>query len=404
MDKLKPKNIAVISIYSFPYGLAPTNRILAYSKGMVENGANVTVYIPFPTDKYDCMNKLPEHDNFHDINYIYTSGRYKSKIKILRGIADLFGIRKLKGYISFLSSIYKNNRIQAIDCIIISTDYIPSLFTFAVIAKILKSKSVFIFDEYPIPIRHKLKNKIPVWKELLYKAVLKLIDGYISISNTLERYYKNLCFKKTLIISAVTDVSRYDLLPKKKIDVEYLCYMGNMELSKDNVDIIIKAFSLISEKHPLLQLHLYGNPNKVIIKILEVLIQDLNLKEKVIIKGIANYNDVPDILKCAKILVSSQPDTIRASGGFPTKLGEYLASGVPAVMTNVGENAKFVIDGVHIFFTKPSDYEAYSEKLLYILENYTQACTVASNGKEYILKNFSHNKKGRELLEFISKI
>jgi hypothetical protein len=29
------KNIAVISIYSFPYGLAPTNRILAYSKASV---------------------------------------------------------------------------------------------------------------------------------------------------------------------------------------------------------------------------------------------------------------------------------------------------------------------------------------------------------------------------------
>jgi glycosyltransferase involved in cell wall biosynthesis len=401
-------NIAVISIYSFPFGLAPTNRILAYTKGMVANGANVTVYLPFPTDIIDFSKMIiANKGNFEEINYFYSSGRYKSKYKILRGLAVLSGYRKLKGYFTSLYILRKNAIIRPIDCLIISTDLIPSLFVFAVIAKIIKSKSVFIFDEYPTPIRHKLKKRIPCWKELLYTKVLRLIDGYVSISENLNRYFNNLCLKKSLVLSTITDISRYETLPKMNKEnpfVEYICYMGNMELSKDNVDIIIKAFYLISGKYPQLQLHLYGSLDYKTIIILETLIHDLKLTGKVFIKGIANYYDVPVILKSAKVLVSSQPETIRASGGFPTKLGEYLASGVPSLITDVGENSKYVTDDTHIFLTKPHDHKAYSEKLSYILENYDHALEVAANGKEYLLNNCSYIIKGRELLEFIDNL
>jgi len=189
MQQNQQVNFAIISIYSFPYGLAPTSRTLAYSKGLIENNARVSIYLPFPTDNYNSKQNLENNGSFNSIEYLYTSGRYKSKSKLFRAISVLSGYRKIWGYITCWIKIIKNNKKLNIDFLIISSDYIPNLFIFGLLAKRINAKSIFIFDEYPVPIRHKLKNKIPIWKENLYKIVLKLIDGYISISEKLKIYF-----------------------------------------------------------------------------------------------------------------------------------------------------------------------------------------------------------------------
>jgi glycosyltransferase involved in cell wall biosynthesis len=400
-------NIAILSIFSFPIGLAATNRILAYSKGVVDSGAHVDIFIPFPTERKSSNSKYGDSGNYQGVNYLYTSGRYRSRYKFIRGISIIFRIRKLKGLISSCWEIYKANKKKNYDCLIISTDSIIPLLIYGRLAKKMKSSSVFIFDEFPIPIRHKLKEKIPKWKQVAYKKVLKNISAYVSISEELKQYYNNFCPKQTHVLSVIVDVSRFkplDKKPSKLSSDKYLCYMGNMELSKDDVDNIIKAFAIISDKYPLLNLFLFGSPSLSTKTYLNDLISSLGLENRAVLKGRVSSEKVPEILRNAYILVSSQPDTVRASGGFPTKLGEYLASGTPALLTAVGENDKYVKDDTHIFFSKPNDHHLYAQKLAYIIENYEYALSVALNGKELLLNNYSHYKKGQELLEFLSTI
>jgi glycosyltransferase involved in cell wall biosynthesis len=407
MNNYYQVNIAIISIYSFPFGLAPTNRILAYSKGMIENGATVTIYLPFPTDRLDESSLLNNCGKFDGINYIYTSGRYKSNNKISRALAILTGYRKLIGYLTSFKKIYKDSIKQSFNCLIISSDYIPTLFIFRLLAKCIKTRCVFIFDEYPTPIRHQLKDRIPIWKEFLYRKVLSKINGYISISDTLKEFYCKLSTKKTFVLSSITDISRfeyYSMNNTKTTENSYLCYMGNMELTKDDVDNIIKAYSCIVAKYPNIKLHLYGRPNHKTIKILTSLIKELNLEDKVFMLGSASYEEVPRILCAALILVSSQPNTVRASGGFPTKLGEYLASGRPALLTDVGENSKYVKDNIHMFFVEPNNPIAYANRLEFILNNYEAALQVAAQGKSFLLNNYSTVKRGSELIQFISTL
>ena len=51
--------------------------------------------------------------------------------------------------------------------------------------------------------------------------------------------------------------------------------------------------------------------------------------------GRVNFGDVPQILCDATILLTSQPITKRAAGGFPAKLAEYMRSHTPSIVTNV---------------------------------------------------------------------
>lgn len=107
------------------------------------------------------------------------------------------------------------------------------------------------------------------------------------------------------------------------------------------------------------------------------------------------YDQVPQILKNAKILVSSQPNTKRAEGGFPTKLGEYMITGVPILMTDVGEIAKYVKNGENGYIVPPDNPESYAKQLSFILKNYNTALQVANNAKQYIINNFSTASAGK---------
>lgn len=402
------KNIGIISIYSFPIGMAATNRILAYSKGLIENNANVNVYIPFPIESIGTQYEFIDKGVYNGISYWYTIGRNKNRFKLLRAISILSGFRKIFGFIATCWKIIRHNKKRKFDALIISNDEILTLFVYSIFLKIIKVPSLFIFDEYPIPIRHKLKDKIPDWKRFLYGIVLRNMKGYVSISEELKFYYNSICIKPTLVLPILIDTSRFNDISsptfKKENKRQYLCYMGNMEISKDNVDLIIKSFEKIHKNFPEIDLHLYGQPSEDTFQRLKKIIKLYNIEDRVFLMGKISSNFVPDILMNAKILVSSQPDTLRASGGFPTKLGEYLASGIPVLLSDVGENSKYFNDMEHLFFVKPNDVIDYSLKLRYILDNYEKACEIAKNGKNYLNKNYSHPATGKIFIEFIQTI
>lgn len=403
----KKSKIAIFTVYSFPNGLAATNRILAYSKGLSSNKAEVNIYIPFPTDRPDLTN-YKDKDNYQGVNYNYPIGKYSHKLKIIRAFSMLTGFRFIFGLIKTIKIIKSEHKKDKFNVIIISTDSLPYLYVFSLLAKNLKISSIFIFDEFPTPIRHKLKEKISRIKRLLLKKILNQITAYISISKELEKFYKDIVDKETFILPVIIDTSRFDQVKMKnsnKTDqTKYLCYMGNMELSKDNVDLIIKAFSLISEKYCDIFLYLYGLPSVKNLSIINNLISSLQLNDKVFLKGKVNSEEVPQILSNAYILVSSQPDTKRASGGFPTKLGEYVISATPSLLTDVGENSKYLKENEHVFFCKPDDHYEYAKKLEYIIENYELALSIGQKGKQFMIENFSNDVIGRDMLKFINSI
>lgn len=397
--------IAIVSIYAFPFGGAASSRILAYSKGLVANGAEVDVYVIVPTENYGVGQVLPNAGNFQSIKYYYTSGRYRNRFKLLRAISILSKFRQYYGYYTSFNLIRKNARNNGYSSIIISTDLIPAIAIYSYLSKLIAAKSIFIFDEFPTPIRHKLKNRIPFWKENLYRMVLKRVDAFVSISIELKNYYCSLASKPTFILPVIVDFSRFSssvnhVTPAKK----YMCYMGNMELTKDDVDNIIKAFQLIIDEFPDIELHLYGSPIPETRIALTKLIDSLGLNNHVFMKGRVSSELVPEIINNAYLLVSSQPDTKRASGGFPTKLGEYLSTGIPSLLTNVGENSKYVKDREHVFLANPNDPKNYAECLKYIISNYQEALQIARNGQAYVLENYSHVVQGKHLHNFISKL
>jgi hypothetical protein len=239
---------------------------------------------------------------------------------------------------------------------------------------------------------------------VIYRVILSKYSGYISMTENLLKYYKKITDNPGIIISSITDVNRFHNIIKKPINkTKKLIYMGNMELSKDNVDNILYALSILLRDNYDVHLYLFGKPNLKDKSILERIIEQEGLANNTSFR-FAQYNDVPKILSEADILVSSQPVTVRADGGFPTKLGEYLMSGTPVLSTNVGETSKYFKDGEHMYFAKPESPLDYANKLKYIIDNYEKALAVAKKGKMLIEQSYSHISAGEKMHKFLKSL
>lgn len=389
--------VAILHIYAFPYGMAATNRIAAYAQGLVENNVETDVISVIPPESPHADDVLPDSGEYNGIHYIHPSGRYRGKNKILRALSMKSGWRFWSGAFRVYKILKKNHY----DAVILSFDEPYQLYVYSYIVHYLGSKAIFIFDEYPIPIRHKLKTNIPNWKKKAYSIALKKIAGYISINEPLSNYFNAIVQKPTIIVSIIINTSRFKSLSIDKNDS--IAYIGNMDLEKDNIINAVVAFGLICKKYNNYVFNLYGKiPSKDKEKVDDV-INKLNLKEQVIWKGAVRSDCVNSIMQATKILLSSQSNNLRTQGGLSTKIGEYVASGTPTLLCNVGENSKY-LTFEDCYFVEPENPKAYAEKLEYILLHYDEALLKAKHGRETIVNKYSHTVAGKRIKEFVKII
>lgn len=395
--------VAILCCYPIPYGMAATTRINAYSKGLTIAGDKVDVWSLIPTGNRFNSDTAKDMEIVDSVRYQYVFRRKKANNKLLH-IIEIF-----ISYLLLPYKIYNEHKEEQYDVVVASTDNPFALLYFSLIKKIIRCRLLFIFDEYPIPIRKFLKSRLPKWKIQMYQQVLKKYNGYIAMTQNLLNFYQAICNKPGTIVSTIIDTDRFTA-PSNHSNINKttptfpikITYLGNMELSKDNVDNIIQAFALSKYKEKC-KLYLYGTPTPKDKEMLLSIINQNHLTDKVVFDYV-DFKNVATVLKSSHILVSSQPDTVRASGGFPTKLGEYLASGTPVLLTDVGEIGKYFKHNEHLFLSKPNDPIDYANKLDYIIDNYDFAKSIAENGRKEIEQNYSHIIAGLTIHNFIKTL
>ena len=102
----------------------------------------------------------------------------------------------------------------------------------------------------------------------------------------------------------------------------------------------------------------------------------------------------------AEALVLARPDNIQAQYGFPTKLGEYLLTGNPVVVTSVGEIPLFLKDDVNAYLAKPGDVKEIAYKIYESLTS-GKARLIGEAGKQTALESFNSDVEADKILKFI---
>lgn len=387
-------HIGILCYYTFPEGMAPTTRIIAYSKGLCANGADVDVYsfAFIEKEKKPIIDGTIGKVKYHMSPIHHTSNHFTNAFK------RFFGIR-----LKVIYDIYRAHKINPFKCLLISFDNLNYMLCFVPILRIMGIRLVFIGDEFPPPIRA-LKSEVPKWQLLVYKFVYFFIDKRVLMTQKLEEFYNTkISYKPTYLLNSIIDLDRFHDVVRQKVERPYMCYMGNMMLAKDDVCTIIRAFSHIAENYPDIDLFLFGTPNEADLHIVKSLINQLKLERRIILKGRAHYDQVPQILCSASVLLTAQPRTVRAQGGFPTKLGEYMMSKNPVLLTDVGEIRCYVQDNVNVFMVSPESPKEYAEKIAFILENKSMVLQVTKNAYDLAFNHYGNVVVTKSLLSFLSE-
>ena len=383
--------IGILCPYSFPVGMAAATRIISYSKGLIQNGADVEVYsYIWRGDDSD----EPLEGCIDGMKYVIPCKFHTKKGKLYHFFIDRPNI-----YGGTIRRIKESHKEKPFDCMLISFDGFHNYRYFLPKIAAMKIPMVYIGDEYPRPIRM-LKKKISFWYKIRLKFYHRYFCKRILMTQALANYFnKEISPKPTYILNSVLDETRFKEIISEE---EKIVEKTDRNNKKDNVDNIIKAFSLIADDFPQYDLFLYGTPHYDDLQIIENCIKQTRMSDRVFIKGRVDYKEVPQILANATVLVTSQPNTKRAEGGFPTKMGEYMMSHTPMLVTDVGEIHEYVQDGITTFMVAPENPTAYAEKLIYILDHPDEATHVAENAYAYAIKNFSAKEVTKDLLHFLN--
>ena len=231
------------------------------------------------------------------------------------------------------------------------------------------------------------------------------ISGMVVISQPLREYYiENGCNSDRVhVVNMITDSTRFQGIIKENSE-PYIAYCGTASNSKDGVDQLIKAFALTIKKHPEYKLCIIGSTPSKKEKFDNLdLVKELGIEHNVVFTGVVPANEMPQMLKNAEILALDRPDNMQAKYGFPTKLGEYLLTGNPVVLTNVGDIPLFLKDGDSALVAEPNNPNSFSEKLCWAIENKEKALEIGLNGKKVAETQFNYLTETSKIVNMISK-
>ena len=222
---------------------------------------------------------------------------------------------------------------------------------------------------------------------------------------SLKDYYTKIGIKNIEVINMFVDIERFKNLPIDRSE-KFIAYCGTICKHKDGVDDLIKAFSLVYQKHKNYKLMLIGGFEAIYNDeaYLRGLVEELGLTECVFFTGRVKPNEITGMLANASILALARPINKQTQYGFPTKLGEYLCTGNPIVITDVGEIDMYMKDHVNCVIAQPDNYKDFAEKLLWAVENYDEARKLGEAGRSLVDSDFSIPAQTNKAIDFMERV
>lgn len=241
----KPTNtLKVLVIYKGPYPIGPvyTHRVHHICKGLVENGVEVELLIPIPTEKYgNVINS--EISGIHEgVHFRYISKKtQRAKSSISRHFNDFWCQIKTIFYVL-------TNRSNSKITLIIGPSFDFRLFL-PIAIKLTESKTVLEINEYPF-VNHKPSLLHKIKSFIFLKLVIPFYDGFIVISEELANFLIKFKSKRAIIIKVPILGSVYPSSNSKypPLDTPYIMHAGSLLERKDGILGMIEAFGIASSK------------------------------------------------------------------------------------------------------------------------------------------------------------
>ena len=199
-------NIFILTNEPFPIGMAATNRIISYARGIAELSHHVKVLCLRPTEpESGSVHNSNIRGEYNGIHFEYVSG---TTIWPRKKTMKLFYV--IKGYYNSIKLIYEFNKINNINCLLLVSNRAVNIILFFLLSRILKIPYLQEKSEYPFVLLNKtLFGRMYAYFYVNY--IYKLFDGMIIMTNPLLEYFKSRVRKnaKLIVVPMTVEPERF---------------------------------------------------------------------------------------------------------------------------------------------------------------------------------------------------
>lgn len=393
MNKTNNFKIAVITSEPYPNGSVGAFRIDTYCQAMAEVGSIVKIHISHPKKNTDTSKSNKYYGKVQYQYYNVVNNIDKLKRRSARVLNFLGSIGRI------LKDIIRNSP----DFVIVYSYDVKLYIILRIYCSIFKKKLIIDRSEYPYK-----RATLSHTQSIIEKRIFKLFDGFIIMTNELITFYNSIKRNNAKIfhLPMTVDVKRFSVLKKNTDELYFASVFGihNRDCIIDTIKAYELYFSKVQElnKEPF-KLYLVGDINNLKDNgEAELYIKQNNLTNLIHFTGILTGRDYDQFLKNAFCLISSAREYI--SGGFPTKIGDYLATGNITIITKAGEIPNYLIDNIHSLLVSPSDINGISTKMFFVHIQGNEIEQIGTNGFNLAVEKFSMSAYLDDFINFLYKL
>ncbi len=246
-------------------------------------------------------------------------------------------------------------------------------------------------------------------KSLTFYKLIRQVNGVVALTRRLKTVLveKGLNEEKIIVAPDAVDLEAFDLrvtqsearaelsLPADKILIGYAGMLRTMGMEK-GVESALRSLVSLSEEKMLLVVG--GHKSEV--EFYAGMAKDLGVSARVIFVGRVAPNKVPLYLKACDVLVAPFPDTEHYRHYMsPLKLFEYMASGVPIVVSDL-PSIREIVDDSMVKFMDPHDSGSLASLVMAILDNQEEASNLSERASAAV-RDYAWPKRAGAIMEFI---
>ena len=399
MSDLKPHLIFLTRSFSFPNGMAATQRVSLLARGLVESGIDVSILCTQVTERLPIIENR-ETIGIHDsIHFEYTTGTtIRSNHFLARRWHEIRGIWvAIRRLIEFkwchnfcFVYYYGSNMVNE-----------PVQWLFFAVMQLLKLPYFIEFCERPWTMTqdgNQLENSLsPVWGAQGVVVISAFLNHWAE--QEMARIKRDIAILEVPILVDMneTQLTNY---PHGSLNV---LFAGSPAYDQ-TIQFILDAMKMVWVSYPQCKLVITGcHPGDLANKEITQISQDQNFGSRIELAGYLPRRKLLLKYANANALLIPLFDDVRSKARFPTKFGEYLASGRPVVTNSVGEAARFFVDKKSVYMCAPGDAASYAEKIMEVLDNLEEANEIGLAGRIIAEKNFHYSIHARRVVDFIFK-
>lgn len=226
-----------------------------------------------------------------------------------------------------------------------------------------------------------------------YVRLLKIIEklsalfaNHVIISNHLwseKATARSVAREKCSVFINYVDLNLFQSRRTRNDGRFVMLYHGGLQRHQ-GLDLAIRAFDKACRQNLGAEFHIYGGGNMK--PELAALVQELGLEDRVFLRESVPMQEVADIVANADLgIVAKRADSF-GNEAYSTKIMEFMAGGVPVIVSRTKVDSFYFNDSVVRFFN-PGDEDDLAAAMLELMQNRGLREKLVRNGHEYVLQN-----------------